>query len=124
MDQKIFQTAFEQIEQAPRAEIPGLVAELGRLQAVLLSRLASPPLPAPIAAPAPTPAKAPRILSAKEAGAMLGRSRWWIYKNRERLPRVPLDKDGKGSREGKRERFGYSEASIAKWIREHERAGR
>jgi len=35
-----------------------------------------------------SPPETPRLLTAQEAGARLGKSKWWVYRNRATLPHL------------------------------------
>lgn len=99
--------ALRRIEEAPREAIPQLLGELERTKALLWARLSVPPEPqAPTPLPTPSPSKSDRLLTAAEAGAKLGRSKWWIYSHKLELPRVPLPGGG----------YGFREASLDRWI--------
>lgn len=64
---------------AVSGELPAFLAQLERVRAEALLEAAN---PAPVQAPA-APA---RVLTVEEAAARLGRSRWWIYRNKGTLP--------------------------------------
>lgn len=48
-----------------------------------------------------------RVLTVIEAATRLGRSRWWIYRNKAALPLVRFPTGG----------YGISAAGLARWIR-------
>lgn len=73
------------IADAERGDLPALVGELARLQALATARLAE--RGEPNAAPNPTP---DRLLDVHEAAEMLGVSAKWVYANAERLGVVKL----------------------------------
>lgn len=82
-------------------ELPAFLAELERIRTeAVLEAAASTPVPAP-------PDKA-RVLTVEDAAARLGRSRWWIYRNKASLPFIV--------RFGPRNGYGISEAGLERWI--------
>jgi hypothetical protein len=101
----------------PVDSAPDLVAALAGAQAAVLLRAARASASAPIAAPAAVQQE-PRLLTAAQAAAMLGRSRWWLYKHSCReLPdgtvvgEIPAVFVPGGRR-------AYSEARLRRWIRD------
>jgi predicted DNA-binding transcriptional regulator AlpA len=64
-------------------EVPGLLARLASLQAVLLSRLLA---PQNHAASPRSPAEPDRLLTAGEAAPILGTSERWLYRHAKQLP--------------------------------------
>jgi predicted DNA-binding transcriptional regulator AlpA len=98
--------AIESVRAAARiaataGELPAFLAELERVRAEALLEAVSP-------APAQTPAAAGRVLTVEQAAARLGRSRWWIYRNKAVLPFIV--RFGTGG-------YGISEDGLDRWIR-------
>lgn len=88
-----FETA---IQQASGEELPGIIGELSRLQALALARLL---------APSPT-AIDDRLLTAAEAAKLLGCARQWLYRQKD----LPF------RRELSPGRIRFSSAGIQKFI--------
>jgi predicted DNA-binding transcriptional regulator AlpA len=53
-----------------------------------------------------TGSKKDRVLSVNETAKRIGRSRWWIYANKDALPIVRLPTG----------RYGFSERALERWI--------
>jgi len=97
--------ALEQVRQAAREAsdaglLPDFLAALERIRAeVLLDAMR----PAP-----PPPWREPdRVLSVEEAAAVLGKSKWWVYRHRHVLPLVRFPTG----------RYGFSERRLEGWIK-------
>jgi excisionase family DNA binding protein len=71
------------ITSAPRDELPWLVGELARLNAIASFRIASEATKRP-------EVENPRLLTATEAAALLGMSVKWIYSHKSELGAVRL----------------------------------
>ncbi len=83
----------EAVKASPRADLPGLLAELERVRAEALLSLTT---------------EAPdRVLSPAEVARSLHRSPDWAYRNRHSLPTVRLPGG----------RWGVHEAALDRWIR-------
>lgn len=100
--------AIESVRAAARVaagagELPAFLAELERVRTEALLE-ASAPAFAPLQAAGPV-----RVLTVEQAAFRLGRSRWWIYRNKSTLPFIVRFGPGKG--------YGISEDRLEKWIR-------
>ncbi|HXN77540.1 MAG TPA: hypothetical protein VN965_02065 [Candidatus Dormibacteraeota bacterium] len=81
-------------------ELPIFLGELELVRMeILLSATAFAAQPA-------TGSKKDRILSVKETAKRIGRSRWWVYANKDALPIVRLPTG----------RYGFSEKRLERWI--------
>jgi len=76
---------------------------LGELELVRMEILLS---AATLAAQPATGWKKDRILSVNETAKRIGRSRWWVYANKDALPIVRLPTG----------RYGFSERGLERWI--------
>ena len=76
---------------------------LGELELVRMEILLSATTPA---AQPPTGWKKDRVLSVNETAKRIGRSRWWVYANKDALPIVRLPTG----------RYGFSERGLERWI--------
>lgn len=83
----------EAVKASPRADLPGLLAELERVRAEALLSL--------------TAGEPDRVLSPAEVAKSLHRSPDWAYRNRHSLPTVRLPGG----------RWGVPEAALERWIR-------
>lgn len=93
-------------EAASAGELPAFLAELERVRVeAMLATTAR--RSAPIAPKVPG-----RVLTVQEAARRLGRSRWWVYRNKASLPVTRFQTGG----------FGFDEAALERWIagRTHE----
>jgi predicted DNA-binding transcriptional regulator AlpA len=72
--------------------------ELVRMEILLSARTS--------AAQLDTGPKKDRVLSVKETAKRIGKSRWWIYQNRDALPIVRLPTG----------RYGFSAKGLERWI--------
>jgi hypothetical protein len=94
---------------APSAELPDLLGRLETIRSKAWARLASPASqPASTVQATPKPKVAESLLTAEQAGKRLGRSKWWVYRHRSKLPHVVLPGGG----------YGFSEARLERWIRD------
>jgi predicted DNA-binding transcriptional regulator AlpA len=94
----------EELTGIPPKEVPHLLAQLATLQTILLSRLL-------VAHPTngdsyPAEPDGDRLLSAKEAGAILGVSERWLYRRSSKLP---------FARRLSRKVLRFSETGLRKW---------
>jgi predicted DNA-binding transcriptional regulator AlpA len=98
--------ALEQVRQAAReASAAGLLPDfLGALEKIRAEVLLDATRPAPHP---PSKREPDRVLSVEEAAAVLGKSKWWIYRNRHTLPRVKFSSG----------RYGFSARRLEEWIR-------
>jgi hypothetical protein len=96
--------ALEEIRRAAREAsdaglLPDFLAALERIRAEVLLDATRP-------APAPSRREPDRVLSVEEAGAVLGKSKWWIYRHRHILPLVRFPTG----------RYGVSARRLDDWI--------
>jgi hypothetical protein len=56
--------------------------------------------------PATSASNADRLLSVEQVAARIGRSRWWVYTNKDALPIVRFPTG----------RYGFSERGLERWI--------
>ncbi len=105
MTMELRQAALESVRAAAlRAQADGeLPIFLGELELVRMEILLSATTPA---APPTTGSRKDRILSVRETAKRIGRSRWWIYANKDALPIVRLPTG----------RYGFSEKRLERWI--------
>jgi len=99
---KARQAALESVRAAALAaraagDLPVFLGELERLRAEILISTTSPLDP---------PLEKDRILSVPEAARRIGRSPWWVYRNKNALPIVRLPTG----------RYGFSEKRLERWI--------
>src|SRR5258708_7574514 len=95
--QAVREAAFE--AQAA-GELPVFLGELERVRIEFLLSATT------LAAQPHAGSKKDRVLSVKETAKRIGKSRWWIYKNRGALPIVRLPTG----------RYGFSERGLERWI--------
>jgi predicted DNA-binding transcriptional regulator AlpA len=76
---------------------------LGELELVRMEILHS---ATTLAAQPATGSKKDRILSVKETAKRIGKSRWWVYANKDALPIVRLPTG----------RYGFSDKGLERWI--------
>lgn len=86
---------------ASSGELPELLAELERVRVEVMlappsSRQESPAMASPA-----------RLLTPEEVGKRLGRSRWWVYRNKALLPVTRFPTGG----------WGVDEQALERWIR-------
>ena len=99
------QAALESVRTAAlQAQADGeLPVFLGELELVRMEILLS--VTTTAAQPA-TPSKKDRVLSVNETAKRIGKSRWWVYANKDALPIVRLPTG----------RYGFSEKGLERWI--------
>lgn len=78
-------------------DLPVFLGELERLRTEILISATSPP---------EQPLERDRLLSVVEVARRIGRSQWWVYRNKDSLPIVRLPTG----------RYGFSEKGLERWI--------
>ncbi len=88
-------------------ELPEFLGALERIRVdVMLSPAVAPAAPAQD--PLPRPARPDGLLTAEQAGRMLGRSRWWMYANKDQVGAMVPRPGG---------RYGFDKAKLEMWIK-------
>lgn len=83
-------------------ELSAFLGDLERVRTDVLLEASNPkPNPAP-----PAPAAGPKLLSAVQVAERLGRSKWWVYTNKNSLPIVRFPTGG----------FAFRAEGLERWI--------
>jgi hypothetical protein len=100
-----------EVAAAPASDLPDLLGSLETIRSRAWARLSAAAQPASSVPAAPAPRPTERLLTAKQAGDRLGKSKWWVYRHRQEIPHVVLPGGG----------YGFSAVRIDRWLGEREK---